>query len=243
MGPQQPGAVIPRGRVAGFASIDYRLSPHPRFPQDAAHTPAYQLRAARHPDHLADVRAALARLQREYGFGAGEYVLLGHSAGATLAFQVIMAEADGPTLGLPACTVGFEGIYDLPGIVARYPIPLMREIVVGAFGSDEAAWRAPSPALFRRWSSAWTGGRATRLAVLAYSPDDEGVDGAEIDAMERALREDDGDAVRLLVYRDLAGRHDEVREDGRGIARVLAQALAELDRLAVEEQQQQQQSA
>ncbi len=79
--------------------------------------------------------------------------------------------------------------------------------------------------------------------MLAYSPDDEGVDGAEIDAMERALREDDGDAVRLLVYRDLAGRHDEVREDGRGIARVLAQALAELDRLAVEEQQQQQQSA
>ncbi|KAI1503582.1 hypothetical protein F5X99DRAFT_406895 [Biscogniauxia marginata] len=76
------------GRIAAFASLDYRLSPHPGFPQDPAATPPARLRGARHPDHVDDARAALAFLQARYGFGAG-YVLVGHSAGGCMALQLV----------------------------------------------------------------------------------------------------------------------------------------------------------
>lgn len=41
-----------------------------------------------HPHHLDDVRSALVYLQRNYGFG-GNYLLVGHSAGGALAFQLV----------------------------------------------------------------------------------------------------------------------------------------------------------
>lgn len=86
------------GRIAAFASLGYRLSPHPEFPQDPAETPARRLRTAAHPDHLNDVRAALAYLQRRYpesSLGGGNYVLVGHSAGACLALQLLHGGASG----------------------------------------------------------------------------------------------------------------------------------------------------
>src|SRR5205814_2005033 len=102
------------GAIAGFASIDYRLSPHPEFPQDRATTPASQYRGARHPDHLDDVRSALLYLQRRYGFG-DKYVLVGHSAGGALAFQLLATSPSPPPPespaehpALPAAIVAFE---------------------------------------------------------------------------------------------------------------------------------------
>ncbi|RAH81485.1 hypothetical protein BO86DRAFT_339405 [Aspergillus japonicus CBS 114.51] len=85
----EPYASTTHAHLAGFASINYRLSPHPDHPQDRTTTPPTEYRAARHPDHIADVQAALAFLQRRYGFG-DRYILVGHSCGATLAFQSVM---------------------------------------------------------------------------------------------------------------------------------------------------------
>jgi hypothetical protein len=73
--------------IAGFASIDYRLSAHPDFPQDAD-TPPEARREARHPDHIEDVCSALIYLICNHDIGF-DYLLVGHSVGATLAFQVI----------------------------------------------------------------------------------------------------------------------------------------------------------
>ncbi|OJK00449.1 hypothetical protein ASPACDRAFT_43036 [Aspergillus aculeatus ATCC 16872] len=90
----EPYASTTHAHLAGFASINYRLSPHPDHPQDRNSTSPTEYRAARHPDHIADVQAALAFLQRKYGFG-DRYILVGHSCGATLAFQSVMGSFRG----------------------------------------------------------------------------------------------------------------------------------------------------
>lgn len=90
--------------IAGWASISYRLSPHPRYPQDPNTTDPCELRDAKHPEHIRDVRSALRLLQKTYGFGR-RYILAGHSCGATLSFQCVMPEFDINTGG-PGGSVG-----------------------------------------------------------------------------------------------------------------------------------------
>ena len=80
--------------IAGFASISYRLSAHPNHPQDPINTDPKDFQDAKHPGHIDDVEAALAFLQNTYGFG-GRYILVGHSCGATLAFQAVMGAVSG----------------------------------------------------------------------------------------------------------------------------------------------------
>jgi len=134
-----------------------------------------------------------------------------------------LAPPDGAVL--PACVVGVEGVYDLRGIAERAGGAL-DGIFEGAFGTDRHLWDAVSPGRFRGFGPAWGDGKG--LAVLAYSPEDELVDAGEVDTMERTFEEN---GVKVLAFRDLKGKHDEVREDGSGIARVLGLAVAELDRL------------
>ncbi|KAI0532679.1 alpha/beta-hydrolase [Xylaria digitata] len=226
--------------IAGFASIDYRLSPHPQFPQDRATTPGDQYRGARHPDHLDDVRSALVFLQRTYGFGSN-YVLVGHSAGGALAFQLlatsppasdtVAAGAEHPVL--PAAIVGFEGLYDFTGVDRRYDgayAPFFR----GAFGDDPGSWDAAAPIEFAgSYAEKWPGGN---LILLGWSPDDTLVDEPEADNLARRLRDVDGfvekgsggGEKRLLLLKDLQGDHDEVWQSGEHVARMVWIALREL---------------
>lgn len=243
-----PGSGLAAGskHIAGFASLNYRLSPHPAFPQDRETTAPSHLRVARHPDHLRDVQAALLLLHEKFGVGAAgmPYVLYGHSAGATLALQVVMGEGAIPAgdgaaasggaavvsapagIPMPVAVVGFEGVYDLRGLNDRKG-GAYGTLWAGAFGPDERGWDVASPARFRGgFKERW--GKAGKLVVLAYSPEDELVDMGEIDAMEKTLRED---GVHILTYRDLKGGHDEVVVDGRYVARVMDQTIEELHRL------------
>lgn len=216
-------------RVAGFASLNYRLSPHPSFAQDAATTPSFAARVARHPDHLDDVVSGLRFLQRRLGFGS-DYVLFGHSAGATLAYQALLGSAcrnAGLDVALPAAVVGFEGIYDLVGLDGRMGGGYAG-FIEAAFGTDRAAWRDASPETAAGSFGDWAGQGGPRLAVLAHSADDELVDMPEVETMERRLK---GDGVRdVLVFRDLKGGHFDVLNDG-SFARVLVKTLEELGRL------------
>ncbi|KAI0167991.1 Alpha/Beta hydrolase protein [Pestalotiopsis sp. NC0098] len=210
---------------AGFASVDYRLSPHPSFPQDPASTPAAELRAAQHPDHIRDVRAALGYLQARYGFGA-DYVLLGHSAGATLALQLLMgtgAAAD-DDVALPRAVLGLEGIYDLPGLADRLG-PAYAELFRGAFPGGREAWAEVSPLRFAGDFGECWGKSDKKLVVLGWGPQDELIDEPEIDGMAKRLAED---KVHAVVVKDLEGTHDGMWEDGRPFAKVVLQALAEL---------------
>ncbi|KAI0834716.1 alpha/beta-hydrolase [Hypoxylon sp. FL0890] len=215
-----------RSTIAGFASIDYRLSPHPDFPQDPATTSPEKLRIAKHPDHLDDVRAALAFLQQRYGFG-DRYVLVGHSAGGTLAYQLLATaplldskarEKEGGKAELPHAVFGFEGIYDLAGLNARVG-GSYAGFLTDAFGTPEN-WDAASPMKYTgRYADRFTG-----LAVLGQSPDDELVDEPEADGMAERLR-GDLDAEKLLLVKDLEGTHDETWQNGTGVARTVLRIL------------------
>ncbi|OTA99640.1 hypothetical protein M426DRAFT_324956 [Hypoxylon sp. CI-4A] len=227
-----------KSNIAAFASLDYRLSPHPDFPQDPATTPAAQLRGARHPDHLRDVRAALRFLQRRFGF-ASRYLLLGHSAGGTLACQLLAetpvlsssspvsgggggsftvdGDEDGEeSLVLPEAIVNFEGIYDFTGLNARVHNDYAG-FLTGAFGPPEK-WDDAAPVKF-------AGSYADRfkgLMVLVHSLEDELVDVPEVDGMAERLRRD---GVEPLVVKDIGGKHDDIWQDGRGVVRTVERVL------------------
>ncbi|KAK4031587.1 hypothetical protein C8A01DRAFT_21218, partial [Parachaetomium inaequale] len=112
----------PKHNLAGLISLNYRLSPHPSHP-----SPSDPSRQAKHPDHIADVHAALAFLHRLPILNTDNWILTGHSCGATLAFQAVMDPARWGGLPpssvsfSPSALVGFNGLYDLAGFIASPP--------------------------------------------------------------------------------------------------------------------------
>ncbi|EFQ28127.1 hypothetical protein CGRA01v4_03154 [Colletotrichum graminicola] len=211
--------------VRGFVSIDYRLSPHPSFPQDSAVTPPAELRCAQHPDHLRDVWSALAFLQREYDI-QDRYILIGHSAGATLAFQlpmgsVALGAAPPPEVKMPAAFIGLAGIYELYDFNARHEG--YTQFIVGAFGQDQESWNKVMPATFS--GSFKDALPANNLILLAWSPQDTLVDEPEIDAMASKLGRD---GVEYTIRKNLSHDHDFVWEDGKQVARLLSEAFGML---------------
>ncbi|KAM0324183.1 hypothetical protein ACHAQA_008377 [Verticillium albo-atrum] len=215
--------------IRAFASIDYRLSPHPEFPQDPSSVPSSELRNARHPDHLLDVRAALASLQERYAFG-DRYVLIGHSAGATMAYQLAMGGAaigsqvpatPSPSVILPAALVGVSGIYELRKFGERHG-PAYATFIAGAFGDDEAIWNDGMPACYGASFGEQLG---SRRVYLSWSPEDQLVDEIEIDLMAKRLEED---GVQVKVTKNLTGNHDIVWEEGTQLAHLIRGVLDDL---------------
>lgn len=124
---------------------------------------------------------------------------------------------------LPAAVVGFEGIYDLNGLDRRKD-GNYTGFMAAAFGDDRAAWDLVSPALFRGYADAWSG-VPKHLAVVAHSPEDSLVDMDEAIVMDQALRES---GVPALLFKDLTGDHDVVRQEGVHTARVLVKTIETL---------------
>lgn len=83
--------------ISGFASLNYRLSPHSDYPEELQQTtgtpqlelPTTPSSPVQHPDHLHDILTGIATLQSRFKFN-DRYILVGHSCGATLALQTIM---------------------------------------------------------------------------------------------------------------------------------------------------------
>ncbi|KAK0272621.1 hypothetical protein LTR91_017882 [Friedmanniomyces endolithicus] len=219
--------------IAGLASLNYRLSPNPSHPQHPSN-PSDPARNAKHPDHINDVLAALLYLQGTYHF-EDRYVLVGHSCGATLAFQVAMKRYWGSqyesTFALelnvvpPMTVVGVEGLYDLPALVKHHSgEPEYRDFVSNAFGSDERVWAAVSPTS-GEYEESWPDGR---LVVLAHSREDELVEWEQVDLMQRALKAQGWGGrrdERRLELIELKGKHDQVWEEGTELARAIEATL------------------
>ncbi|OHE93215.1 hypothetical protein CORC01_11532 [Colletotrichum orchidophilum] len=214
---------IPKSEVRGFISIDYRLSPHPLYPQDPDVTAPTELRSAQHPDHLRDTWSALAFLQREYHI-EDRYILIGHSAGATLALQlpmgsVALGAVPPPKVKMPSAFIGVSGIYELSNFNARHE-HTYTQFIAGAFGDDQESWNKVVPATF---SGSFKDALPTKpLILLAWSTEDSLVDEPEIDTMAAKLSKD---GVECTVVKDLTHDHDFVWEDGKQIARLLSEAL------------------
>jgi len=210
---------VPQGAIRGFASIDYRLSAHPNHPQDPA-TPPDKLRSAKHPDHINDVRLALQYLQSKYDI-RDRYILIGHSVGATLAFQLLMgqltAASSSPQIAEPhpAAIIGVAGIYEFYDFVYRHSSPYIT-MVEGALGPDHSKWNDDAP-LKASYAGIGPSGPKVRLA---YSPEDSLVDGdQETTAMADRLRADGIDTDVILIK----GEHDFSWQDGKQIATLIAE--------------------
>ncbi|KAF2162265.1 hypothetical protein M409DRAFT_27268 [Zasmidium cellare ATCC 36951] len=223
-------------RVAGFASINYRLSPAPTHPTNPSN-PADPARNARHPDHINDVLAAILHLQETYRF-EDRYILVGHSAGAFLALQVAMKRYWGSqyesTYALelnvvpPVAILGIEGLYDLPALV-KYHDKLSQHMyhnfVESAFGPNEADWGAASPTQ-SNLEETWENGQ---LAVIAHSHSDELVEWEQPESMIKSLTsqgfKDSGSRRAKLI--ELQGKHDQVWSEGREVARAIEWTIKE----------------
>ncbi|PWY83203.1 hypothetical protein BO94DRAFT_599724 [Aspergillus sclerotioniger CBS 115572] len=218
LNPHEPYPKTTTPYIHSIASISYRLSAHPSHPQDPTSTPPSHLRTATHPDHISDILSALSFLQSKYGFGEN-YLLVGHSCGATLAFQSVMGKfrtlSSGPA---PVGILGMAGIYDLRLLRDTHrDVSAYQEFTEGAFGKDEVVWDGVSPAVVRGVdgvSGGWEGGR---VVVLAYSAEDGLVDAGQREVMRRALGEVEG--------LDIRGQHDDAWMEGRELARGIEFAI------------------
>ena len=220
--------------IAGYASINYRLSSYPSHPTDPSN-PSDPARNATHPDHINDVLAAILHLQETYHF-EDRYILVGHSCGATLAFQVAMKRYWGSqyesTLALelnvipPRAFVGLEGIYDIPALVKHHrEQPVYTDFICNAFG--QSGWDVVSPTN-AHFEETWPDGK---LVVLAHSSEDELVELEQPELQRKALEaqgwKDSGE--RRIKSFELKGNHDEVWETGEA-ARAVVWTAQELFR-------------
>lgn len=195
-----------------MCSIDYRLSPHPDHPT-SANDPDHN---ACHPDHLEDVVDALVWLQSRR---AADYILVGHSAGATLAFQACLAQR--PGLKHPIAVVGLCGLYDLPALFQNHlDQPVYRAIVEGAFGEDQSVWKSASPTS-GRYETMWPGGQCV---VLAHSCEDELVERDQFERMHKHLLDQgwaEGPNHRQMHVVEMIGSHDDIWVRGSEGARAI----------------------
>lgn len=217
-------------KVAGFASINYRLSQYPNHPSLPS-TVGDKGRSAEHPDHLKDIMDALSFLERGYGV-RDRYILVGHSCGATLAFQTLMPQLliDGgkndvgrhSQIWKPQAVVGIAGIYDIVKLRDMDPYsPACQEFLESAFGPNERAWATASP-VSADFTRIWCAGR---VVLLATSEHDEYVSTIQRDDMAETLKSWARSEGRNLKIMPLDGLHDEVWQKGKGLGDCVEEAL------------------
>ena len=188
-----------------IVSINYTLSPfptHPNIPYDPAQgdheDPA---REAQHPMHIHDVLSAF-ELLRSFGLTDSSFILSGHSCGACLAFQSVLASPGhwyykGSAVPRPAALLGMNGLYDLPALVhglgsSHEHLRDVYEDLIGiAFGKDEDHWPAASPALLdaEDIGKLVSDNQAPRLVVIDQSTEDQLVPMNEAERMQAKLEQ------------------------------------------------------
>jgi acetyl esterase/lipase len=182
-----------------------------------------------HPDHLYDVQAGIRYLQGRFRF-QDRYVLVGHSCGATLAFQTTIEQAlsdENITKSTvpPQAIVGVAGIYDLVLLRDMDPYPPSCQYFLSqAFGTDEQVWKRASP-VKGDYMRNWPEGRVT---ILVKCSEDEYVSPVQLDVMGNALEswwKQDGKNLEIhTVY----GAHDDCWKLGAGLVFGINRALAYL---------------
>lgn len=204
-----------RSSIRGFISLDYRIT----NPEESG--------SVKYPEPLNDVVAGLSMVADKVGLTNDNYILIGQSAGAALAFQLLMGMASEaiPRPPLPTAIIGVSGLYDLvrlndhaKGEYAKY--------ITAAFGPNQRDWQNASPAKYKgQYRKQWPG---DRWVVLAHSTEDQYLDVGEMDSMLARLKMED---IPVHDVRNLTGKHDFVWEEGSQIAQLVAELLPKLPKV------------
>ena len=168
---------------------------------------------------MLDVSKGLAFLENRSNISSG-YLLVGHSAGATLAFQ--MREfCEGFSIPIPLGIFGVDGIYALKELTMNYKsIPVYKHLVVNAFGVDETVWTEASPYSSKQ-PAAW---EKVNTVILAHSEEDELLDSTQTRLMCDRAKETPG-YQRSLHFLPAKGSHDQIWKQGNELARLIKEAL------------------
>jgi acetyl esterase/lipase len=223
--------------IAGVASINYPLSSHPNHPTRPSppkdpSEPVDIARTAKHPDHIIAVISALDYLQSSLGV-AHDYVLSGHSCGATLTFQVAMDAKRwtgagckaAPTITKPSTLVGLNGLYDLAYFINKPDeshaslAPVYDAFTRGAFGDDEEVWKKVCPTDVQDWSAEWPEGKTV---FVVQSREDGLVPYSQIELMKRRLAETSTVEVKEL---EADGDHNDLWGKGTRLAEILLEVV------------------
>lgn len=230
----------PESFFTGIISINYPLSRHPDHPTPSGEPSEANIdpgRSAKHPDHIIAVLSAIAYVQQQIGI-AHDYVLVGHSCGATLAFQAVMdagrwskaasSNLPVPAIKKPSTVVGLNGLYDLPYFIHDSQgshaslAPVYADFTRGAFGDDEQDWKVVCPTVVEDWAAEWPEGR---VVVMVQSKEDTLVPYSQTELMKKRLI---GHSKLKVVEMDAGGDHNEIWERGDELVAILLRTLASL---------------
>ena len=173
-----------------------------------------------HPVHLLDVAHALLYLDEQYGI-ANRYILAGHSAGATMAFQLRNSYLKDALLPAPACVIGIAGIYHFDDFVeAHKHIPAYKELMENAF-PDHNVWEDASPSITKLpglalWEDA-------RVIVVSHSDGDELVEKGQSSIMIKRARSIA--QAKRVHWIETTGKHDEVWENGELLGGLILKSM------------------
>jgi acetyl esterase/lipase len=211
---------VKQSSIGAFASINYRLSPYPSHPENPS-KPDDPSRNVHHPAHLLDVAHALLYLEEEYGI-AGRYILAGHSAGATMAFQLHNSYLKDVELPIPACVIGIAGIYHFRDFVeAHKEISAYKELMENAF-PDHSVWDDASPPITQRPGLAlW---EQAKVIVISHSDDDELVEKGQASTMIKRAHSI-AQAKERVHELEVLGKHDEVWENGKILGDLILKSM------------------
>lgn len=230
--------------VAGVASINYPLSSHlnhpthPAPPRDSSE-PVDIARQAKHPDHIIALLTAISFLQNDLGV-AHDYVLSGHSCGATMTIQTVMnpnhwlGNAKGisvPKVKKPRVIAPLNGLYDLAAFINNPPEShkqlqqLYTDFTKNAFGDDEAVWKAVCPTSVADWSTEWPEGK---VVVIAQSKGDGLVPYAQTELMKDHLRKT---STLEVVEMKASGDHNDLWKQADEIVDIIKCAIGYLAKL------------
>jgi predicted esterase len=181
-----------------------------------------------------DVLTALAYLQNKAKF-SDNYILLGHSCGATLAFQVVMSHSKWNTpsalkVAKPIAVVGLNGLYDMPTLIREpgekhaHLQGVYETFTRLAFGDDESVWQEISPVSVGDWKSEWAEG--TKV-VLVQSKEDSLVPYRQLVDMRDALERSKGSDLALSEM-DAGGDHNDLWKEGERLAEIVIEVVRKL---------------
>lgn len=155
---------------------------------------------------------------------ARRYLLVGHSAGATLAFE--LHSSSSAKVPAPLGVLGVAGIYHFEAFLeAHSQIPAYQEFMDNAF-PNRAFWEKAAPYTNReRGLAVW---EDTKAVIIAQSKDDELIEGEQAAFMlERARLTPH--TRKKAHFLPATGKHDEIWESGTILADLIAKSLNILD--------------